>query len=722
MRAIFGRAAGKGGMMTKRARPDSQLLVSIIDSMVDSLVITDVAGIIVYCNPATVTMFGYSASELNGRNVTVLMDEEIAESHGDYIKNYVHTGESKVLGVGPRNVTGRHRDGKLFPVELSLSEAGTGANRNFIGRLRSTATRVRDREKLELLRQRDNLTGLPNRASFMKRLDETLKTAGESGKSAALILLNLDRFRIVNDGLGHEAGDILLTRIAQRLLLLIGPNDLLSRLAGDEFAVLCPDADDSGKIYGKVRKLQDAFRTPVALLGQMTVVSACFGLSVFPADGTDGDELLKNATVALSSAKKSGHDQLVFYSADLNAKSKRRLSLEGRLQQALRRDEFSLHYQPKVDVPTGQVKGVEALIRWNCPELGPVSPAEFIPSLEETGLIQPVGEWVLAEACRANRAWQDAALPELSVGVNLSPLQFQLQNLPGLISETLRQAGLDARYLDIEITEGMLIEDVGRTAATLGAIREMGATVSLDDFGTGYSSLSYLRRLPIDTIKIDQAFIENVTTDPDSAAITQSIIAMAHKLKLKVVAEGVETVEQLAFLARHDCDQIQGYYFSKPLPEDEFRNLLQEGARFDLGNLSEKSSRRTLLIVDDEDIVLSSLVRVFRREDYHVLTVGSGDAALGLLACNDIGVIISDQRMPGMTGAELLSRVREMYPPVVRIVLSAFSELEAVIDSINRGAIYKFLTKPWDNDLLREHVRDAFTYYELLQNLKRPES
>ena len=722
MRAIFGRDAGKGGIMTKQVQPDSQLLFSIIDSMVDPLVITDVAGVIVYCNPATVAMFGYSASELKGKNVAVLMDEEIAKSHGNFIKNYVHTGESKVLGIGPRDVTGRHRNGQVFPVELSLSEAGTGANRNFIGRLRSTASRERDREKLELLRQHDNLTGLPNRASFMKRLDETLQTAGESGKSAALILLNLDRFKIVNDSLGHGTGDVLLTRIAQRLLPVIGPNDLLSRLAGDEFAVLYPDADDSGKLYRKVRKLQNALRAPVALPGQSTAVSACFGLSIFPADGADSNELLKNATAALSSAKNIGHNQLVFYSADLNAKSKRRLSLEGRLQTALQRDEFSLHYQPKVDVRTGHVRSAEALLRWDCPEFGPVSPAEFIPSLEETGLIRPVGEWVLAEACRANRAWQDAALPELSVGVNLSPLQFQLRNLPGLISRILRQAGLDARYLDIEITESMLIEDIERTAATLGAIREMGVSVSLDDFGTGYSSLSYLRSLPIDTIKIDQAFIENVTTDPDSAAIVQSIIAMAHKLKLKVVAEGVETIEQLAFLARQDCEQIQGYYFSKPLPEDEFRNFLQEGARFDLGNLVENSSRRTLLIVDDENLVLSSLIRVFRREDYHVLTAGHGDEALALLARNDIGVIISDQRMPGMTGAELLSRVREMYPPVIRIILSAFSELEEVVDSINRGAIFKFLTKPWDDDLLRENIRHAFTYYEHLQNLKWPES
>jgi EAL domain-containing protein (putative c-di-GMP-specific phosphodiesterase class I)/FixJ family two-component response regulator len=362
---------------------------------------------------------------------------------------------------------------------------------------------------------------------------------------------------------------------------------------------------------------------------------------------------------------------------------------------------------------------MEALVRWQHPELGLVSPARFISVAEESGLIVPLGEWVLRTACAQNKAWQRAGLKPISVAVNLSARQFRQPNLVEMVAGILRETELDPAHLDLEVTESLVMQNVEATIATLGRLKAMGVKLSIDDFGTGYSSLNYLKRFPIHTLKIDQSFVRDVTTDPSDAAIAKTIIAMAHELGLTVIAEGVETEEQKSFLRLRRCDEMQGYFFSRPVPAAEFENLLREDRRLEIDNAGLVSAERTLLLLDDEENILNSLTHLLRRDGYKILKATHAAAALDLLAQNPVGVIIADLRMPEMTGVEFLRRAKLLYPDTVRMVLSGYTDLINVTDAINEGVIYKFLTKPWDNDLLRANIQEAFQHYELAQDNQR---
>ncbi|MBI5379487.1 MAG: EAL domain-containing protein, partial [Nitrospirae bacterium] len=389
-----------------------------------------------------------------------------------------------------------------------------------------------------------------------------------------------------------------------------------------------------------------------------------------------------------------------------------RLYLESRLRQALEREEFCLHYQPRVDLRTGRMTGMEALLRWARPETGTVSPAEFIPLLEETGLIVPVGEWVLRAACAQNRAWHEAGIPPIPVAVNLSARQFKQQEFAERVTKVIEETRLDPKYLELELTESLLMEHAEETLALLRRLNERGIRLMIDDFGTGYSSLSYLKRLPVHALKIDRSFVRDLTMDPDDAAIARTIIAMAQSLKLLVVAEGVETEGQLAFLSKHRCDEMQGYLFSPPLPVAEATRLLLEGRSLQVEAFEEHKADRTLLIVDDEDTIRALLVQVLSGDGYRILDTGKPREAFELMARHDVGVILADHQMPGMTGIDLLSRVRDLHPQAVRIVLTAHTDLRTVLDAINKGWVYKYFTKPWENDQLRAQIREAFQRFE----------
>jgi len=358
------------------------------------------------------------------------------------------------------------------------------------------------------------------------------------------------------------------------------------------------------------------------------------------------------------------------------------------------------------------VIGAEALIRWRHPLTGMIAPGDFIPLAEETGLIVQIGEWVIETACSQIKAWQNAGLAEVSVSVNLSGRQFQQENLVRVVKQALKLNGVAAQYLELEVTESAVMQNPERTITILRELKEIGVKISLDDFGTGYSSLNYLKRFPIDTLKIDRSFVRDITTNPEDAAITNAVISLAHSLKHRVIAEGVESEAQLAFLRRNQCDQIQGFYFSRPLPPEDFAEMLRTGRTLNLGETSQDEKKRTLLIVDDEPNILSALQRLLRRDGYRVLTAGSAAEGFELLALNEVQVIISDQRMPHMNGTEFLSRVKEMYPDTIRLVLSGYTDLKSITDAINHGAIYKFLTKPWDDDALRERIHDAFIFHK----------
>jgi EAL domain-containing protein (putative c-di-GMP-specific phosphodiesterase class I)/CheY-like chemotaxis protein len=388
------------------------------------------------------------------------------------------------------------------------------------------------------------------------------------------------------------------------------------------------------------------------------------------------------------------------------------MTMERSLRRALENEELSLHYQPQVDLVTGQMNGVEALLRWFSPDLGMVSPAQFIPLAEETGLIIPIGEWVLKTAGMQNKQWQDARLPPLTMAVNLSPRQFWYPGLIRTVSEILHDSGIDPRSLDLEITEGLVMRDVESALNMLHELKKMGVQLSMDDFGTGYSSLSHLKRFPFDKLKMDISFVRELTSDPGSAAIAKTIIAMAHNLNLRVIAEGVETEGQPSFLRAQGCDEMQGYYFSRPVPAAEIEQLLRQERHLSFPKEGSTHPERTLLLVDDEPLVLKIMAQVLSEEEYRIFTATSAQQGFELLATNQVGVVLCDQRMPGMNGLEFLSRVKDLYPQTIRIALSGFADTEMVTSAINQGAIYKFITKPIDNQLLRQNIVNAFRRFE----------
>jgi diguanylate cyclase (GGDEF)-like protein/PAS domain S-box-containing protein len=437
----------------------------------------------------------------------------------------------------------------------------------------------RAEERIRRLAHFDELTGLPNRTMFMHTLQRAFSLAERRSKQFALFFIDLDRFKNINDSLGHEAGDRLLQDVARRLRHHLRESDTVARLGGDEFVVLVEDCADARELNAIAQNILNAVGRPYTLAGQEYHVTGSIGISTYPADGQDPAALLKNADIAMYLAKDRGKNNFQFYSPQQNAHSFERLALESALRHALERREFVLHYQPKVDIASGRIVGVEALLRWNHPDLAMVAPNQFVPLAEETGLIVPIGRWVLRTACAQLAAWRRDGLSPMRIAVNLSARQFVDDALISDIGDALAAAGLPPDGLELEITESMVMQNPERAVMTLARLRELGISVSIDDFGTGYSSLGYLKRFPIDNVKIDRSFIKDLPHDMDDAAITRAVIAMAQSLRIRVIAEGVETREQLEFLRTHECNECQGYYLSRPLPAAEFALLARTWGR-----------------------------------------------------------------------------------------------------------------------------------------------
>ncbi|HUF80785.1 MAG TPA: EAL domain-containing protein, partial [Burkholderiales bacterium] len=439
--------------------------------------------------------------------------------------------------------------------------------------------RRRAEDSLQYVAMHDPLTGLPNRRHFQEALSEGVARAERAGHGLGVLFVDLDRFKNINDALGHTAGDSVLKTCAQRFAHALRESDLIAHISGDEFVVLLERCSDATAAVAVARKLLEAAGKPLLVHGQEISITASIGIALFPADGVDGETLLKHADIALFRAKEQGRNTYQFYSAQMNTGTAERLALESKLRHALERGELSVHYQPKLDIRTQQVAGAEALLRWTHPELGAISPADFIPLAEETGLIVPIGAWVLREATAQARRWQESGMPGVRVAVNLSARQFRDPALGQHVARALAEAGLDPRLLELEITESMVMQEPEKATALLKELKAMGLYLSIDDFGTGYSSLAYLKRFPIDSLKIDRSFIKGIPADTDDLAITQAVIAMAHGLRLRTVAEGVETEEQLDWLKRFGCEEIQGYLFSKPLPAEEAGRFLSASFR-----------------------------------------------------------------------------------------------------------------------------------------------
>ena len=445
--------------------------------------------------------------------------------------------------------------------------------------------RRRYKEQLEnLLQQRtaevdrlayyDTLTQLPNRTLFEDRLAQAVAVANSGDQSLGVLFISLDQFKKVNDTLGHGPGDSLLQEFAQRLRSCISKTDTVARFGSDEFALLRTHISGTKDVIETIGSLSQVLKFSFDLTGQELFATASVGVSLFPLDGEDPQTLLKNAGAALYKAKRSGGANYQFYTADMHELASRRLALETNLRRAIQNEEFLIHYQPRVSVDTLEITGVEALVRWQHPQLGLVSPSEFIPLAEDTGLIVPIGEWVLRNACLQNKRWQDQGFAPFQVAVNISARQFHDQDLSQTVIRILEETHLSPRHLELELTESSVMQNAEFATGVLSVLKNMGIGISIDDFGTGFSSLASLKRLPIDALKIDQSFVRDVTTDPDDAALVMAIITLAHNLRLKVIAEGVETEEQLRFLHLLRCDEIQGYLFSRPIPADALVSLL----------------------------------------------------------------------------------------------------------------------------------------------------
>jgi len=578
------------------------------------------------------------------------------------------------------------------------------------------AERQAAEQRLHHLAHYDPLTGLPNRMLFRETLGKILALAPDKGWSVGVLFLDVDHFKNVNDKLGRGLGDEVLGQFGDRLTGCVRIRDTVGRLGGDEFGViLLMEAGQQGASI-VANQIQNALRAPFDVQGQKVTVTASIGITVHPADAGDPDTLLKNADAAMYRAKEAGRDTIRFFTAEMNGEMLARLDLEAALRRAVANDEFVLHYQPKVHLDGGRIAGLEALLRWERPGHGLVSPAEFIPVLEETGLILSVGRWVVATVCQQISRWIRSSVGPLQVAVNVAGRQFVEGDFEADVIRALEDSRIPAGLLELELTETSLMANTERTIAILERLGARGVQISIDDFGTGYSSLAYLHRFPIDKLKIDIAFVRNITTNPDDAAIARTIIRMAHSLKLVVIAEGVETAAQVAYLRRHHCDQIQGYYFSRPLPLSELELLLGESKCLPAPEGRDDVPRKTLLLVDDDADVLDLLESHLHQDGYRILTAQSGAEGLELLALNDVQVVVCDQRMPTMSGSQFLDRVTDLHPDTLRIMLSGYADFESIIDSINRGSIYRFYKKPWLMDVIREDIRDAFRQFDRLHD------
>ncbi|MGB8339379.1 MAG: EAL domain-containing protein [Burkholderiales bacterium] len=460
---------------------------------------------------------------------------------------------------------------------LSHGKVVSRCEKGLVERIAGTNMDIHERKltemRVEYLAHHDELTGLPNRVSFNNALEHTIRQSKRKRSKLAVLFIDLDRFKNINDSLGHDAGDHMLQEVSLRLRSALRDSDIVARLGGDEFVVLIDGWLANEDLVSVALKILQAVAKPFTLEGQEYDLTTSIGISTYPQHGSDAQELLRHADVAMYRAKELGKNTFQFYAAQMDINSVDRLRMESALRRAITRDEFRLHYQPVLNLATGYMVGMEALVRWQHPQRGLVAPGEFIALAEETGLIVPLGEWVLRAACVQNRKWQQQGYGPLRVSVNLSPRQFQ-PNLVALVAKVLEETGLPAQLLELEITEGMVMQNADQAVRLLNELHDMGIALSIDDFGTGYSSLAYLKRFPIDSLKIDRSFITELPLDSDNAAIIRAIIQMAHGLEIHVVGEGVETAEQAGFLSTQSCDRVQGFHYSKPLPHDDFEKLI----------------------------------------------------------------------------------------------------------------------------------------------------
>jgi len=550
--------------VSQRRQTEDQMrkLSGAVDQIADAVMITDKSGVMEYVNPAFEKMTGFSRAEVIGKTPSILKSDKQHPAFYQRLWKTILRGEtfSDVI-------INRRKNGSLYYEEKTITPQlnSEGEVVHFISTGKDVTERIESQERLHHLAHHDALTGLPNRVLLLDRLNQALTRSLWRSRKIAVMFLDMDRFKVINDTLGHDAGDDLLKLMSERLLDCVRPGDTVARLGGDEFAVILNDIARYDDVLPVAKKILETLTQPVHINEHELFITSSIGISMFPNDGGDSHTLLKKADVAMYRAKEKGKDNFQFYTSDDDNRAVERLTMETQLRRALVRDEFTLNFQPQLSLVNGEIIGLEALIRWKNKDKENVSPMQFIPILEETGMIIPVGDWVLQKACQQQKAWQEAGFAPHRIAVNLSIRQFQSRGLVKRLEEILSETGLAPEYLELEITENLLIDQIKDTAKLLHELHEMGVFLSIDDFGTGYSSMNYLKRLPFDNLKIDRMFVRDVTNNPDDAAITTAIIDLAHTMKLQVIAEGVETKEQLQFLKGRRCDAMQGFLFCPPI-------------------------------------------------------------------------------------------------------------------------------------------------------------
>jgi diguanylate cyclase (GGDEF)-like protein/PAS domain S-box-containing protein len=559
----------------RNAAEQLRLHARIFERSDEAILITDAQEKIVSVNPAFTRITGYEAAEALGQTPRIFRSGRHGEAF--FKEMWGRLAES---GYWQGEVWDRRKDGEIYPKWLSMGSVCNAAGE--ISHYFSIFSDITDRKRAEgrvhHLAYFDALTGLPNRTQFSRLSDQALTSSRRKAGFGAILFIDLNRFKPINDTLGHEVGDNVLKEVANRLRASLRGADVVCRLGGDEFAVGLFEIANRDHAANVAQKLLTTFDNPILINGRELKLGAAIGVSIYPEDGLDTETLLRQADIAMYRAKQTGPDGMAFFSEDMNQRAIDRLNLEAGLRRAIERNELLLYYQPKVRIADGAIIGAEALVRWRHPERGLVPPGEFVPVAEESGLIVHISNWVLEEAGRQIRRWMDDAFPAMHIAVNLSARDFS-GSLPARIQKLLQRHGIGAEWLELEITEGMLMNHTDSVIAMMDEITALGIALSLDDFGTGYSSLSYLKRFPINTLKIDRSFVISIPGDADDCAIAGAIVSMSKQLKHNVIAEGVETTEQLAFLKSLGCDEIQGYLFSPPVPAEKFAAMVREGKK-----------------------------------------------------------------------------------------------------------------------------------------------
>lgn len=701
-----------------QAQNQLRLFKRAVDATSNGVIIADILQAdmpIIYVNGAFEKLTGYSSTEAVGRNCRFLQGKERDLLATKQIRDAI-AKRQEYSGV----LRNYRKDNSAFWNNLFLAPVPDerGDISHYIGIQTDISEQKQYEQELAYNAAHDLLTGLPNRALLKDRLTQSYQICQRNQQKVAILFIDLDDFKLINDSLGHLSGDEVLKQSCQRISDCIRPGDTLARIGGDEFVLMLTDLSSSDEVLPVAERILEAVALPLMIAGQELHITASIGISLSDQQLSEPMQMVQQADLAMYRAKQLGRNNYQWFSAELDNALSKQLNLRSQLKKAIANQEFELYYQPQIDAISGDIVGLEALLRWPHQEQGFISPDEFIPLAEETGEIVALSSWVLDKASAYNKSLIERGLARVVMAVNVSSLQFQRNNFIEQLQQTLQANGLEPHWFEIELTESLLFDNTEQVILKLQQIKQFGIKVSIDDFGTGYSSLNYLKRLPMDKLKIDRSFIRDIVTDKRDAAISKAIIAMAHHLDIKVIAEGVENEAQVALLRKSLCDEYQGYYFAKPMPAAQLELFLQTYQQQRLIRPAVRSTDRTILIVDDEENILNALVRLLRRDAYRVITCTSARQAFEQLALNQVQVILSDQRMPEISGTEFLSQVKDMYPDTMRIVLSGYTDLRSVTEAINKGAIYKFMTKPWQDDELRAEIKQAFAQYQQQINSK----